>query len=634
MSLKSDKTTKLLKKAVASHQAGDLQQADKWYRRYLKSDPGNAKVLHTLGGVCYQNQDYPSAGEFLEKAHRAAPDNPDYLSDLGAFRSMMGDYPTAVACLTQAVKQAPADPQVHYNLGVALHGAGNPVDAVAALEQAVRLDPDYAAALYNLAVIYFELGQYVQAEEACRKAIELAPGLAQARLYLGEILTRQRRYSVAVSSFQKAYEMDRENPGYLVALVRSLHEERRTEEAIQLLQGSLDKFPHETSLISLLGELLRVAGRIEESEKLYQQALSRQQDMSSVLFNYSRIRKFSKQDENIIRQIEKSLSDCNLPDDSRMTLCFALGKIYDDCNEYDKAFENYRTANNLKHKLVKYNRVSYEKQIDETISVFNRDFFTDFAYCGSEQRLPVFIFGMPRSGTTLTEQIISAHPEVAGADELTYFQSLCKQIPRLLQSDLPWPGCCSSLNKTAADQIVRHYLELLRRYSPAAKLITDKMPQNYYYLGLIGVLFPGAPLIHCRREPLDVCLSIYFQNFTKFHSYAFDLLDIGHKYLQYERLMAHWRQVLPQPLLEVRYEDLVTDQERMSRALIDFCGLEWDAGCLDFYRHKRDVRTASSWQVRQPIYSGSVSRWKNYEKHLGPLMKLFEDARDKIQKVS
>ncbi|HKK15901.1 MAG TPA: sulfotransferase, partial [Gammaproteobacteria bacterium] len=230
----------------------------------------------------------------------------------------------------------------------------------------------------------------------------------------------------------------------------------------------------------------------------------------------------------------------------------------------------------------------------------------------------------------LTEQILSAHPEIAGGDELLYFASIRKLLPSLLKRDEAYPLCCPFLDSQNAEDIIRHYLALLERHSETARFVTDKLPDNYLYLGLIRVLFPNAPIIHCRRNPLDVCLSNYFQSFHTGLDYSFDLMDTGHHYLQYSRLMAHWRRVLPGAFLEIRYEDLVTDLEKNGRKLIEFCGLEWHEDCLQFHEQKRDIRTASFWQVRQPIYKSSVGRWKNYESQLEPLMQLFAQAEDEL----
>ncbi|MBI4005766.1 MAG: sulfotransferase [Gammaproteobacteria bacterium] len=630
MKTQQRKTAKWLDKAIAFQQAGDLRQAAHAYRRYLRDVPEDAAVLHTLGGLYYQEQDHQSAAEFLEKAHRADPDNLDYLNDLGAFRLTRGDYEKAIIHLMELVKKTPGSPQAHYNLGLALHGAERLAEAIDAFEQAIRLQPEHAAAHYNLGVIFQELGHFERAEETYRKVIRITPDLALAHLKLGEVLTNQNRDDAAMESFHKAHELDNDNPKMVIALAESLHINGRTGEGIKLLRDAQGKYPEEIPLMTTLGKLLHIAGQINEAEAVLRRAMSLKQDTSAACLGFSRIRKFSRHDADIINAMEALLENNRLPEGNRMEVCYALGKIYDDCDEYDKAFARYNTANAIQHKWVNYDRHAHEQRINDNIAIFNEAFFSGFSDLGTEEERPIFIVGMPRSGTTLTEQIIVSHPEVGGAGELEYFRSVCKNLSFILGSKKPWPRCCLELDKEQAGRIARNYLELLNRHSATVRYVTDKLPHNYLYLGIIRLLFPLAPIILCRRDPLDVCLSIFFQNFAKEHKYAFDLMDIGHHYLQYARLMAHWRRVLPGPYLESRYEDLIADQEARSREVIAFCGLEWDEACLEFYNEKRDIRTASNWQVRQPIYSGAVKRWKHYERHLAPLMKLFADTQDEL----
>ncbi|OGT33063.1 MAG: hypothetical protein A2W28_05925 [Gammaproteobacteria bacterium RBG_16_51_14] len=613
---------------MALQQAGDLPLAASWYRRYLRQVPDNTEVLHTLGGLYYQCQDYKAAGEFLRKAQQAAPDNLEYLNDLGAFYLMMGEYANALMCLQHLVTKAPDNPRILYNLGMALSGAGRASEAVAVLEQALRLQPDYAQAQYNLGVLFQDLGHYVRAEEAFRAALRLEPFLPQVHLKLGEVLTRQRRDDAAVSSLQRACELDPDNPAVVIHLAEALRDCGRTEQGIALLQEVLGRHPKLIPILTALGGLLHTAGRINESETVFRQALALNGESSAACLGLSRIRRFSRDDTDIIEAMVMRMLDSQpqLQDPARTNICFALGKIHDDCGDHERAFACYSEANALQHKQTAYDRERHEQRINDTIAVFTGAFLAESSSLGTREKLPVFIVGMPRSGTTLTEQIIASHPQVAGAGELEYFTSISGQLLSLLATEQPYPRCCRSLDSKTTADLIRNYLSLLRRHSSSASLVTDKMPGNYQHLGLIRLLFPQAPIIHCRRDPLDVCLSIFFQHFANGHDYAYDLLDIGHCYLQYARLMAHWRKVLPGPYLEIQYQDLVENQEVKSRALIDFCGLEWNDACLAFHQHQRDIRTASNWQVRQPVFTSSVRRWQHYEKQLRPLIELFSAA--------
>jgi len=253
------------------------------------------------------------------------------------------------------------------------------------------------------------------------------------------------------------------------------------------------------------------------------------------------------------------------------------------------------------------------------IATFGAEFFARTDRAGSQSELPVFIVGMPRSGTTLVEQILASHPMVHGAGELDYMRRIMQTLPERLGVQRPIPECAANIDTALAERIAEEHLQHLREHSASALRITDKTPSNFLRLGLIALLFPKARIIHCQRDPLDTCLSCYFLRFGQGQAFAYDLDDLGRYYRDCARLMEHWRRVLPSPLLEVPYEALVADQEGWSRRLIAFLGLDWDDRCLAFYRSERQVKTASVWQVRQPVYASSIGRWRRYAKHLGPL---------------
>jgi len=623
------KAAQWLHRAMQQQQQGELQKAVLSYSRYLDHDRDNADILHTLGGLQYELRAWPQACACLQRAHELAPDNPDYLNDLGVLYLSLKDYPNATQCFHKLIERVPDKAQAHYNLGLAWYGADHQPEAIGSFEQALRLQPDYAEAWHNLGMAYQAVGRLMQAEKAYGRAVQLEPGLAHTHFRQGEVLLELNRHEAALRSLQRAHALDKKNLKVIHKLAEALEETGDSKGAITLLRGVLAEHPRQVLTMQFLARLLNVAGQFEESEALFRQILSirNDQDLGGACQGYAAMRKFSRAaDSEIITRMEQMLSEEKLKDSGRIALHFALGKIYDDCGEYDAAFRHYQQANTIQSRELQYFRDIHEQDVTNTISIFNEDFFKRFAGMGSNQVRPVIIVGMPRSGTTLTEQIIASHPAVAGAGELSYFNSLMKYLPYLLGSNDPYPFCCHAMNAKAMEEICRHYLDLLNMHSSTALLVTDKMPGNYLVLGLIRILFPRAPLIHSRRDPLDVCLSIYFQHFNKAHAYATDLLDLGHHYLQYARLMAHWRKVLPGPYLENRYEDLVADPETGSRKLIEFCGLEWDERCLSFHQTQRDIKTASLWQARQPVYTSSARRWKRYEKYLEPLKKLFAET--------
>ncbi len=300
-----------------------------------------------------------------------------------------------------------------------------------------------------------------------------------------------------------------------------------------------------------------------------------------------------------------------------LMLHFELGRLLDAVGDYDRAFDYYRKGNALKGMI--FLPEEYARHVDDVIATYSREFLAQAPRIDDTAARPLFIVGMPRSGTSLVEQILTSHQQIAGGGELKTMNDIVIGMPSQLGTALPYPQCLSMLTVAGCESMRRRYLDQLAAISPDATYVTDKMPANFKFLGLIALLFPGARIIHCVRDPLDTCLSCYFQHFSAGHDYTYDLGNLGSYYRQYQRLMAHWRTVLRLPMLEVRYEDLVGDQERVSRDLIAFCDLPWDERCLRFYETGRTVQTRSYDQVRQPLYQRSVGRWRHYDRFLAPL---------------
>jgi tetratricopeptide (TPR) repeat protein len=305
-----------------------------------------------------------------------------------------------------------------------------------------------------------------------------------------------------------------------------------------------------------------------------------------------------------------------------------LGKLYDSDKNYEPAFRHYRTANDLDPE--KFDIDKNGQVFGTLIKFFSHETQSKRPRASNRSRLPVFIVGMPRSGTTLTEQILASHPLVHGAGELLKMDQIKKSLGAL--TGTPWPQYADRLDRKTLDKVAQEHLEWLGGLAKGKARVTDKMPHNFLSLGLIDLLFPEARIIHCQRDPMDNCLSIYFQHFNSEHAYANNLEHLGIYYRQYEQVMAHWRKAVRLPILDVRYEQMVAEPEQSARRLVEFCGLEWDDRCLRFYESGRVVATPSYDQVRQPIYRKSVARWKRYEKHLEPLKRSlgYVEAADQL----
>jgi tetratricopeptide (TPR) repeat protein len=312
---------------------------------------------------------------------------------------------------------------------------------------------------------------------------------------------------------------------------------------------------------------------------------------------------------------------------ARSSMCFALADLYDREQEFDKAARFMTTANELVNSELNYSADQFSRKIDNIIRVFSEDYFENLPAIRGSDRVPVFVVGMPRSGTTLTEQILSSHPQVFGAGELELLPVLTRLMPRVLKAGSPFPGCMRAMTGELREEAARYYLYGLQQHDEASHYVVDKMPHNFVNLGLIASVLPGARIVHVSRDPRDTALSNYLQNFKAREGglgYAFQLGNLARQLNDYARIMSHWRQVLPAPVFELSYEELVEDQEGVTRKLLQFIGVDWHDDVRDFHKTERAIRTASVSQVRQPIYKTSRQKWRNYEEMLQPLISLLE----------
>ncbi|CAN5436089.1 tetratricopeptide repeat-containing sulfotransferase family protein [soil metagenome] len=506
---------------------------------------------------------------------------------LGAVLLQSGRSEEALEPMQKAAYLLAADPDAHNNLGTCLHMLGRITEAEACFRRTLKIKPDFTLAHNNLGSALQEQGRFAEAETNFDRAIELDPAYADAHYNLGTSLSMQGQTANAERCYRRTLEI---NPGYGKALVA-------------------------------LGVLKAGNGQFEAAEEFFQRAIAIDPGLSSAWSAIAGVRKMTREDEEWVRGAQK-IAESGLEPRQASRLHFSIGKYYDDVGEFAPAFENYRRANDLSKRFSeKYDRQRQTRLINHLCHAYDQQRMQMKKPGSSDSARPVFIVGMPRSGTSLAEQILASHPSVFGAGELDFWpQALVNHMPAALGGE-PDEALLGELTTGYLDELAG------RRSDGKADVlrVVDKMPVNFLNLGLILTSFPNARVLHTMRNPIDTCLSIYFQNFSTTHLYANDLDDLAHYYREYHRMMTHWRAVLPtQVFLDIPYESLVGDQENWSRKMIDFIGLEWDPRCLDFHQTERSVRTASQWQVRQEIYSSSVERWRNYEKFIGPLLPLME----------
>jgi tetratricopeptide (TPR) repeat protein len=609
---------RLVDAADAARARGQPGESVPLYRRALAIDPQLTQAHNNLGNAFLELAQPAQAAVCYRKAHELLPGNAHILCNLGNTLRQLGQLQEAIVCAERAIALEPGLSMAHNILGLSLTGIGQRERAVAAFQRALQLQPRYVEALTNLADVMRDMGQTRAALPLYRQAIDLDPQRADCHCNLGKRLLELRRVEEAVRSLRRALALQPEHFTAHLNLAAALRQQGLASEAEKSAQAALAIDPNRAEALVLLGELRGDQGDRVQAQELFGRALAADPSFPSVYWSIAAHRRMSLEDSAWLQAVQ-GLLRTPLPLAEEISLRFALGKYFDDTGQYDSAFAGYRQAHELrKRSAAAYDKTKLTARVERMIAGVDAAFLRASHACASASELPVFIIGMPRSGTSLTEQILASHAAVYGAGEVRFWDGAF--------TTLESAGLGSASAAQLIPDLARSYLERVSAGAGGSWRIVDKMPANFLHAGVIHAVFPRARIIHMRRHPLDTCLSIYFQNFFHAFPYADDLETLAHYYGQYLRITDHWRGVLPaEALLEVPYEGLVQDQEGWTRRMLEFIGLPWDPQCLDFQQTERVVITASRWQVRQRINAASVGRWRHYAKHLGPLQHLAPD---------
>ena len=589
-----------------------LDEAEAALRRALAVKPGYAEARKNLRALAGRGRPEHAVPQILEAAvahHRAGraevalegyrrvlsvePENVDALNLGGVALVQAGDIDEALRLLERAVALAPERADVHYNLGRALMEAERLEDAAAALRRAVELAPEDAQAHNNLGAVLTELARPDEAELALRHAVALRADYAEAHNNLGAVLLDVGRLDEALSAVRRALDID---PDYAAA--------------------------HNN-----LGAALRDLGNIEQAAASFRRAVEIAPDHGEAYGNIYSLKTLAPREDDIAA-MRALLSGPAVGNRQAIVLCFALAGAYEGLGDYDRSFEFLERGNRLRRASFEYDGRELESKVEKIMSVFDRQFVARAGGEGSASCAPIFVLGMPRSGTSLVEQILASHSQVHGGGELRDFAALVDGLEKRTGDRAGYPDAVKELDREDFRRLGDAYVAAVGRRTPVAPRFTDKLPDNFLHIGLIHLALPNAKIIHCTRDAVDTCLSCYKVDFAKNGiRFAYDLGELGRYYRLYDRVMRHWRSVLRGRFLDVSYEALVEDQEAQIRRLLEHCELPWEERCLAFHRSGRAVRTASAAQVRQPIFTTSVGRWKRYERHLGPLLEILGEPR-------
>jgi tetratricopeptide (TPR) repeat protein len=635
---------------------GQLERAVGCCRMALRLWPEFPEALCNLGLALQGQGKHAEAVEYFRRALALAPEFAAAHSNLGNALRELGQVDEALEHFRRAVAIAPDYAPARTNLGQMLVDRGKAEEALPHCQEAVRLQPDLAAVHHNLGNAFRGLERFAEARAAYLEAIRLDPNLARSHAHLGLVLQQEGQLGDALTWLTQAVELAPNEPDFWQYLAE-LHGDREdSAAAIPCWERVLGLAPDRASAHNGLGWALQEEGRFPEAEEHYRAALRLEPDFGGALLSlgglqeelgemaaaeasfreaiqhrprfalpYARLATLLRGGlgDADLAAVEQWLADPELSEGPRARLLFGLAHVLDARGDWSRAADCLRQANTLSLELARrqkreYMSAEHDQFVDRLLQEFTADWFTRLAGAGLPTRRPVFVFGLPRSGTTLIEQILASHSRVHGAGELRLARTSFESIPTVLgQSARPMDGV-ASLTSSGLQRLAREHEAKLAAHDVSAERVVDKMPDNYLYLGMLAAMFPQATLIHCRRDVRDVALSCWMTDFRSIR-WANDPAHLAARCRQYQRLMQHWRTVLPDRLCEVDYEETVSALEPVAQRLIAACGLEWEPACLEFHRTKRPVRTASVIQVRQPVYSRSVARWRHYEQTIADL---------------
>ena len=643
---------------------GQLAAAEARCRAALERYPRDVNMLALLGALLVKMDRRTEAEAALRRVIAVAPTFAKPHEDLGYVLMQSGRPADALPVLERATKLDPTLDRAWFNLGKALAflGRGKEADvafekcfersperrlmAVAAehqkegrLEEAERLyrrvlrdNPHNVDALRLLALIALKADRADEAEVLLQRAIELAPDFNQALVDLGRLRKDQDRYAEALECLDRSIAIEPSHPQVHYLRAATLARASFTHDAIESYRRCLALKPTHIGALMGLGHVLKAVGDYEGSVASYNACIRQVPENGETYWSLANLKRY-RFDDDMIAEMEKRVTMTGEDAQSAVNFLFALAKAYEDGSDFERAWHFYRTGNEKQRAEVFYDPVQTEAMNDRLVQVYTPDFFASHAGAGHADPSPIFILGLPRSGSTLLEQILASHSQVEGTSELPYIGRAASSLNRNREQGLNYPEAMVELAPENLRTLGEEYLASARlhRQSGSPRFI-DKMPNNFPNAGFIATILPNAKIIDARRHPLDACLSCYRQLFAKGQNFTYDLTEIGEYYLQYQRLMDHWAAVMPGRVLTVQYEGVVADFENQVRRLLDFCGLPWEEACLRFYESERPVRTPSSEQVRQPIYDRSVGHWLNYESHLGELVEVIAPIRDRYRR--
>jgi len=644
--------------AIAAMKANRPLRAEEICRDYLLLNPGCKDHLRLLGHALMKQNRLEEAERQIRFALTLEPRSPQLMEDLGSVLALREQYADAIIFFKNAIRLEPRLPLAHKKLGQALAAIGmgedadrefeeyleldknkgvvaNAVaelqaglfdDAVKTLQQAIKDNPKNVDAMRYLAGAY--LGKKVQLDDAealLRQAAQVAPDYVAAWMLLGSVLMERGKYLDAIEAYRSATRLAPDDAEPWAGLGNAYARASYVEESAQAFARSVTLDPDMAGSQMGYAHILKTLGDQPGALKAYRAAIRIKPDFGEVYWSMANLKVFQFEDAEVVA-MEKQLQRDDLSKSAEIHFRFALGKACEDLGDYDRAWHYYHSGNEAQRKQVQYDPTDFEVRQTKVTEVFSREFLQERSNNGCADADPIFIVGLPRSGSTLVEQILASHSQVEGTSELPILGRIAGSIGRYRRDNKAYPESVRDLRDKDWRAYGLQYMEESRRHRATDKpFFTDKLPNNFPHVGLIHLALPNAKIINARRHPLDSCLGGYKQLFGQGQNFTYDMFELAEYYKQYHGVMTHWHTVLPGKVLDVHYEETVTDLDAQVRRILTHCGLPFEEQCLRFHETERAVKTASSEQVRQPIYRGALGKWRRYEKHLGPWLEELDE---------
>jgi len=631
-----------------------MEKAAEICREGLGKEPSDDKLRTLYGTMLVRQNKFVEAETELRDVLSRWPNVAKANRELAHALVAQARFDEAIAVYKRVIELTPDRPGAYRDLSVVYKTLGQMNKAYETLEESFKLDPDSRE--LGLAVEHHRAGEFDKAENTCREVLSKDPNNVNATRLLGMLAMELGKHQLAVEMLRNSVKLEPRFFGAYIDLAHELMEIDALEECHEVLQEAI-KLQREQALPhAMLGILHNMAGRFEAAAEVFKTALEKQPDHGASLAGLGHaLKTIGRQEEAVdtfrrcikafpafgeaywglanLKTIsfsddektamEGKVDDKSLSEEARVNFNYALGKAHEDRGNFDQAFVRYDRGAKLRWSNESYDHAHTRTAHDEIIKTITAEVLQQNEGYGYPDPAPIFIVGLPRSGSTLIEQILASHSQVDGTRELLDIPYIIDAINRQKPEGVGYPQALLRYGEVLAT-VGRQYIASTRRYRGDALYFTDKMPGNFESIGLIALILPNAKIVNARRHPLDSCMSCYKQLFYKGQMFTYDLVALGEYYLEYQRMMDYWHEILPGKVLDVQYEQMVSDQETQTRRLLEYCGLPWEDNCLKFYDTERAVVTASSEQVRQPIHAGAVDSWRRFEKHLGPLVEVLE----------